>query len=412
MDLEAARHVVRPNLYEIDVDAIAHNLTLLQARVGRDTKVFAVLKGNAYGFGLVEVGEIVEASAVFGIAVGSLLEAVVLRRSGVTKPILVYPSNLPEAATEYVRHDLIATLQDLTGAEAYARAAVDARTTLSVFAKVDVGLYRNGASPADAGPLCAGIRALRGLRLEGVLTHLHVPHPERADDPYVVWQFSRFQDALRAIDAAGIDVPIRMAAHSAMVGRYPAMHLNAVDPGKLIYGIGESGAVGGFRCALRALRTRLIAVKTVDGGTPFDAEAPFVIDGRKRVGIVPMGWGDGFPRVGDVLVRGRRAPILGAPSVEHARIDLDDSPDAAVGDDVTIIGVQGDGVRSPHDVAAALGIGVSELTRSVRDTVARLYYRDGKPWKLKSLLGETTLAEPTAPALAAASSRPAPRASR
>jgi alanine racemase len=225
-----------------------------------------------------------------------------------------------------------------------------------------------------------------------------MPQPERADDPYVTWQCSQFLQAVGHIEAAGIDVPIRMTAHSAMVGRYPAMHLNAVDPGKLIYGIGPPAMAGDFRPALRALRTRLIAVKTVSGGTPFDADAPFPVRGEQRIGIVPMGWGDGFPKAGQVLVRGHRVDILGAPSVEHARIALGDCPGAEVGDDVIVIGRQGPAMLPAEEVAAALGIGASELTRSIRDTVARLYHRDGKPWKVTSILGETCLAAGAVPA--------------
>jgi alanine racemase len=394
-------HGLRPNLYEIDLDAISDNLATVQALVGADVKVFAVLKGNAYGFGLLEVGAIVEVSATFGIAVGSLLEAIALRRAAVTKPILVYPNNLPEAASEYLRYDLLATVPDVATAEAYARAADRTRKLMGVFAKVDVGLYRNGVPPGEAAALCARISRLSGLRLDGVLSHLHMPHPERVDDPYVIWQCSRFSQAVSDIEAAGIEVPIRMIAHSAMIGRYPAMHLNAVDPGKLIYGIGPPGtpgAAGDFRPALRALRTRLIAVKTVSGGTPFDAEGPFAVGCQRRIGIVPMGWGDGFPKLGQVLIRGRRVDVLGAPSVEHARIALDDCPDAEVGDDVIVIGRQGPAMLPAVEVAGALGIGVSELTRGIRDTVARLYYRHGKPWKITSILGETCLAPATGPA--------------
>ncbi len=388
-------HGLRPNLCEIDLDAISENLATVQAVVGAAVKVFAVLKGDAYGFGLLEVGAIVEESPTFGIAVASLVEAIALRRAGITKPILVYPNTLPDAASEYLRYDLVATVPDPATADAYARAAATARTPMRVFAKIDVGLYRNGVPPGEAAALCARISRLTGLRLEGVFSHVHMPHPERADDPYIAWQCSRFGEAVHAIEAAGIEVPIRMAAHSAMVGRYPAMHLNAVDPGKLIYGLEPSrtpAVARGFRPALRALRTQLIAVKTVSGGTPFDADGPFPVGHQRRIGIVPMGWGDGFPRVGQVLVRGGRVDVLGAPSVEHARIALDDCPDAEVGDDVIVIGRQGEARLSVDDVAGALGIGGSELTRSIRDSVARVYYRDGKPWKIRSILGETALA--------------------
>jgi alanine racemase len=390
--------LLRPSLFEVDLDAIYHNVTEIQRGIGPAVKLFAVLKCNAYGFGLGEVGRVVEASPAFGVAVGNLFEAVYLRQHGVTKPMLVYSNNLADVAGVMLHYELMPTVQELDSAEAYAQAARANGRTAGVFVKVDVGLHRNGVLPDDAPGFCAAVAKLAALRIEGIYSHLDVPAPESESRDFVEWQFARFRGVLKRLEEGGISVPIRMVAHSSIVPHYPHMDLDAVDPGKLIYGLYDAQTSKrplALKQAFRSLKTRLVAIKRLAGDGPFDHQARFAVTRGRAIGIVPLGWGDGLPRPVSqemtVLVRGKRVRLLGELSVEHARIALDDVADASVGDEVVIIGRQGNDEISLEEVARRSGVGLSELSRTVREPVARVFYRNGRPYKLTTILGETLL---------------------
>jgi alanine racemase len=170
---------------------------------------------------------------------------------------------------------------------------------------------------------------------------------------------------------------VRLLAASPFVLRFPHTYLNAVDPGRMLYGItfpGETEPVP-LRPALRALTTRLIAVKELAPRERFAEQAPFPVTGPMRLGVVPMGSADGLRwlHAGRVLVRGRAVPLIGAPSLEHARIDLTAVPDAAVGDEVVIIGRQGDLEITPAEVAARHGLGPHHVATTVGPRVTRVY---------------------------------------
>jgi len=279
--------LLRPNVFEVDLDAIAHNLNEIQRWIGQGTRMFAVLKCNAYGFGLREVGQVVQESSAYGIAVADLTEAVDLRRHGVRKPILVYANNLPGAARTYVDYDLIATVGDAAYADAYAQAAT---RSLKVFMKVDVGLHRNGVYPEDLPQLVACIKRTRHLRVEGIYAHLNVYDPT-SDPDYLNWQFDRFRQAVDEAERLGLSPPIRMVASSPVVAQCPTMYLNAVDPGKLMYGVyWPSGPHPSMKLAnpFRALKTRIIAKKRIVPGA-FDDRLDFAVGSGRVFGVVPLG---------------------------------------------------------------------------------------------------------------------------
>src|SRR5262249_52276791 len=162
--------------------------------------------------------------------------------------------------------------------------------------------------------------------------------PSGADRAYVEWQFSRFTAVLDALVAQGVDVPIRLAASSPLVLGFPATYLNAVDPGRMLYGSRPAAIPTPvtLRPAFRALKSRLIEIKDLAPRERFASAAPFPIMGSMRLGVIPIGIGDGVHRLnaGNALVHGRRVPILARPSLEHTRLDLTTVPDAAIGDEV------------------------------------------------------------------------------
>jgi alanine racemase len=363
---------LRPTTLEVDLDAAAHNLRAVRRLVGPDRRVFAVVKADGYGFGAAEMGAVFAESGADWLAVADLSEGVRLRRRGLTLPILVYPNSLPAAAAETLAHRLVPTLVDLDSARAYSQAAAE---PCEVFVKVDVGLERLGVPAEQAVKTILAMLELPRLTLGGLCAH---PHAEPGGDPaYADWQAARFTAVVDELEARGVRVPVRLLAASPFVLRFPHTYLNAVDPGRMLYGItfpGETEPVP-LRPALRALTTRLIAVKELAPRERFAEQAPFPVTGPMRLGVVPMGSADGLRwlHAGRVLVRGRAVPLIGAPSLEHARIDLTAVPDAAVGDEVVIIGRQGDLEITPAEVAARHGLGPHHVATTVGPRVTRVY---------------------------------------
>jgi alanine racemase len=369
--------LLRPTWFEIDLDAAVANLETVRRLVGSERKIFAVVKADGYGFGSLELGRAFAGHGADALAVADLADGVRLRRSGLTLPILVYPNALPEAAHDVVGSGLIPTLTDLDAARAYEAAVARAapRSPLDVFIKVDVGLERLGVPADHAVKFVLAIRELPRLRLAGLCTHLHVP--KGADPAYIAWQFSRFTAVLDTLAGHGVDVPIRLAASSPLVLGYPSTYLNAVDPGRMLYGYRppDISASAPLRRVFHALKSRLIEVKELTPRERFGTAAPFPIAASMRMGVIPVGMGDGFHRlnVGSVLVRGRRVPILARPSLEHTRLDLTTVPDAVVGDEVMLIGHQGMAEITPDEVAERHDLDPLALALGVGPRVARVY---------------------------------------
>ena len=362
---------MRPTTLEIDLDAAAHNVRAVRQIVGPQRKIFAVVKADAYGYGAAELGAVFVAHGADALAVADLGEGIRLRQRGITAPILVYPNSLPEAAPEAIAHGLIPTLVDLDGARAHAEAAT---APLDVFVKIDVGLERLGVPAEQAVKAIVAMLEMPHLRLAGVCAH---PHAHGTDPAYADWQLGRFTSVVDELESRGIRVPVRLFAASPFVLRAPQTYLNAVDPGRILYGIifpGETSPVP-LRPTLRALASRVIALKELTPRERFAELAPFPVAGPMRLGVIPVGLADGMSwlHAGRVLVRGHAAPIVTGPNLEHTRIDLTSVPDARVGDEVVIIGRQGEAEITAAEVAARHRLGPHQIATMVGPRVARVY---------------------------------------
>jgi alanine racemase len=240
---------------------------------------------------------------------------------------------------------------------------------------VDIGLERLGVPADQAVKTILAMLELKHLRLGGICAH---PHGEAGGGAaYADWQLGRFTAVVDELEARGVRVPVRLVAATPWVLRFPHTYLNAVDPGRMLYGItmpDETPPVA-LRPVLRALTTRVIALKELTPRERFAEQAPFPVTAPMRLGVIPMGSADGLRwlHAGRVLVRGHAAPIVGGPSLEHTRIDLTGVPGAAVGDEVVVIGRQGDLEITPAEVAARNGLGPHHVATTVGPRVTRVY---------------------------------------
>lgn len=364
----------RPNRFEIDLDAVARCTRRIRDVIGPQTRFFATLKSNAYGYGLLPAARTVLKSGADALSLVTLADAVELRRAGITAPILVYAGSVPDVSlvAVYEKHDLIPTLHSEESLDAFGRFAT---RPLNVAVKIDVGQERVGVPYAEAFDFIRRLMAMPNLRLQIVNSHPGVPTRGRIDET-LDWQYRRFVALCEKLAQAGIEVPLRILASSKVLRmRGPSMMLNAVDPGAALFSPFEPGSEDEQCQPFRALKTKLIQVRAAHRDEYLE-EAPFALAPGMRIGIVPVGYSDGVHRMhcGEMLVRGQRVPILGAPSLEYTRVDLTRVPESRVGDEVAIIGRQGEARISPEEVVRKQGAGrVSDIALEVRPTIPRVY---------------------------------------
>jgi alanine racemase len=366
----------RSNVFEVDLDALDHNVREIRRLIGPEVRLFAALKANAYGFGTLPIAHAVLASGADGLAVVDLRDAVAMRKAGIAAPIHLYGGMLvtPEVARAVDAFGVMPTVLSLDDAGVYSRCA---SRPIRVFVKIEVGLERFGIAPEDTAEFVQTIRSLPNLDLHGLCTHLHVPR-RPADEvvPYLDRQFARFQQTIRDVEASGTPIPIKMAASSGSLSLSRTMSLNAVDPGHLLFGLRPGGPERqqlDIKPVMRRLISKLVHIHRVRRAADMDL-APFPIRTGMSVGVIPIGVVDGMLSLhcGDVLLAGRRCPVLEV-SLEHTRIDVTDV-DARVGDDVVIVGRQGDDAIEIADVLAHQNLRIpASVPLAVHQTVPRAY---------------------------------------
>lgn len=380
---------------EIDLDATAANVRALRNHVGQDVLLGAVVKANAYGHGAVEVSDVALENGADWIIVNRSIEGIELRRAGVTSPIFVLGHTMPVEADRMVRFELRPTVMNVTQIEALSQAAEKYGKTVHVHIKIDTGLGRLGVFPADAAEFARAISRLPGLVIEGVYSHPSVADEPSADDVAYTWmQFERLMHVRDELERLGVEVPIYHFCNSAATIRFPEMHLNLVRCGTSLYGfdpfIGQelAGAIA-LRPAL-TLKSHLVRVETHPAGSAISYGRTYVTAVPTRIGVVPVGYGDGYRRAlsnkGYVLVRGKRAPIIGRVCMDQFMIDITHIPEATLYDEAVLIGSQGDQRILSEDIANLVGTHVNEVTSVLAPRISRLYLKGGRILKSKGLV--------------------------
>jgi alanine racemase len=363
----------------IDLDAVANNVRYFRRIAPPAAGVMAVVKANAYGHGAVMVGRAaVEAGAAW-LAVATVDEGCQLRAAGLTAPILVLAASDPAEAPAAVRAGLTLAVAHLDHAAAIAAAA--GAEPASVHVEVDTGMRRYGV-PTEAAPdLIARIVGLPGLRLGGVYTHFATA--DEADRSFVAVQRARFDAVLAAVRAAGIAIPLVHQDNSAAALTATGRAVDLVRIGISLYGLSPSSEVPAppeLRPVL-SLRSRVARVFDLAPGDSVSYGRTFVADRPLRAALVPVGYADGYRRSlsnrGAMLLGGRRAPVLGRVCMDQTVIAMPDGVAARVGDEVVLIGAQGDDEITADDLAALAGTIGYEIATGLGARVPRVYRRGG-----------------------------------
>jgi len=366
----------RPTWVEIDLEAIAQNVRRIVEWVGPEVKVLAVLKADGYGHGAIKVARTALNNGATWLGVACLSEAIALRQAGISAPILILGFTPPWQARETVLHEVTATIFSLDVAQALSRAALDLGRQAHVHIKVDTGMGRLGLLPDEVVSFATQVASLPGIDLDGIFTHFS--SADEADLSYTLWQIERFNRVLGALRAQGIIPRHIHAANSAAILRLPQSHYNMVRLGLLMYGLSPSPEVPcppGFRPAL-SFKCQVAQVKELPVGSYIGYGRAFRTTRPSRIAVIPVGYADGFRRGprnwGEVLVRGQRAPIVGRVCMDQTMIDVTDIPGVQQGDEVVLIGSQGEERITVDDVAKRLGTINYEVISEILARVPRV----------------------------------------
>ena len=356
------RHAERPTWVEIDLNAIASNTRQIKALVGPQVRVLVALKADAYGHGAIKVGRTVLHNGASMLGVATLSEAVPLREADITAPILVFGYIPLWQMREAIRLDTTVTLYSLEAAQELSRAAQDLGKTVKVHIKVDTGMGRLGIRYEQSEEIIAllhAVKTLPGLELEGIYTHF--AQADAADRTYSNLQLERFLRIITLLDELALQPPLVHAANSAAILTMPEAHFDMVRPGIAIYGLHPSPDVPlseSFRPAL-SFKTQVSQVKWLPAGEGVSYGSTYITTRPTRIAALPVGYADGFRRSprnwGSVLLHGQEAPILGRVCMDQCMIDVTHIPQARSGDEVVLIGHQGEASLSAEQVAERLG---------------------------------------------------------
>lgn len=368
----------RPAWAEVDLDAIRHNVAALVA-LAAPAAVCAVVKADGYGHGAVPVATAALEAGATWLAVAVVEEGEALRRAGIDAPVLLLAEPPAGAMADVVAQRLTPTLYTGPGVESVAAAVPRRASPIAVHLKVDTGMHRVGASPEELVDLAKAVEKAPGLRLEGVWTHLAVAE-EPAEDAFTVEQLRRFEEARHCLAEAAIHPDLLHAANSAGAIAHPAARYDLVRCGISVYGYCPGPALGD-RVELRpalSLKASVALVRRLEAGERVSYGLRYEVRQPSQLATVPLGYDDGVRRElaargAEVLIGGRRRPMAGTVTMDQFLADCGPEGDVRPGDEVVLIGRQGDHEITADHWADLLGTISYEVLCGVGPRVPRVY---------------------------------------
>ena len=364
----------------IDLDVIDANISAIRERAGVD--VMAVIKADAYGHGAIQVARLLQDKCAF-FGVSSILEAMELRRAGIYNPILILGHTPTSAFPTLVQAEIRPTIFHYEDALALSAAAVQCDKTVAFHLAVDTGMSRIGfQATEEEADVCAAIAKLPGLYAEGIFSHFATA--DCADLSRAKAQAQRFDAFCRLLAQRGIEIPLRHLDNSAGIMNFDT-HYEMVRSGIVTYGMYPSEEVDPASLDIRpALQwhSRVTHLKTLPAGREISYGGTCVTTRETRVATVPVGYADGYRRSLSgkfhVLIRGRKAPILGRVCMDQMMVDVTDIPDVALNDRVILVGRSGEEEITMEQIAAVADSFNYEFVCGISRRVPRVYSRGGK----------------------------------
>lgn len=360
---------------ELNLENMTWNLS--QIRKTARVKVMAVIKANAYGHGLVEVGKHLEKAGIDFLMVGKLQEALLLREKGISTPILNFGPFRSEDAEGIIQKNISQSVSD-EKVKSLSQAGLQLGKKAKVHIHVDTGMGRMGIPHREALPFILSVSLLEGILIEGISTTL------TEDDEFDREQLTLFLELCQKAEKRGISLGLKHAASSDGVLDLPSSHLDMVRPGITLYGYypSEKTQKEG-RLSLRPvlqLKSRVVAVKTLQPGETLTYHRRYTAHKKERIAVIPVGYSDGYPPnvtgKASVLIRGKRNPLIAAVTANHCIGLLEDSSGVSPGDEVVLLGYQGTEKITAEEIAGWAGISAYKVLISLNPLLPRIITKE------------------------------------
>ncbi len=375
---------------EVDTDAIAHNVNKVKEILKPETKLMGVVKANGYGHGAAETARIILESGGSFLGVNTIEEGVELRAAGIDAPILVFNGGLGDETETILKHDLTIAVSNLKAVELFSKAARRYGREIKAHLKVETGFGRMGVFPEEVVSFMKKLEELGNIEVVGIYTHFATAH--HRDKSYSYEQFGKFGKAIEALERAGIHIPLKHAANSAATLDMPETHLDMVRVGTLLYGQYPSNEVT-QKLDLKdtwKLRSTVLSVREFQHSQIVGYGGDFRTRKGTAIATLPIGFADGFSAMPEsvalrpryflrsllkrfgfvkregIEIKGQMAPIAGRISMQHTMVDVTHHFTVTPGDLATI----------------------SARRTAISSRISRIYFKDGKPYKAVTILGE------------------------
>jgi alanine racemase len=369
--------LTRPVWAEVNLDNIKFNLNQVKKNVPEETLIMAVVKADAYGHGVIPVAEAAVEAGADRLAVALPEEGQELREAGFELPIQILGEVLPGQVSILVNNELIPTISKIETVELLDKLAEEKGIIKKVHVKVDTGMGRIGVFPDNAIDFIKEIMSFKNIEVEGLMTHFAKADEE--DKEYTYNQWDQFQMVIDRLAEENIEIPIKQAANSATIIDLPHMALNMVRPGIMMYGLRPSHEVDQDFTLKPALswKAKIVYLKEVPPGTGISYGATYITEDKAKIATIPMGYADGYSRLlsnkGEVLINGQRAPIRGRVCMDQFMVEVTHIDDVEIGDEVVLIGKQGNAEFSATEMADIIGTINYEITCDITKRVPRIY---------------------------------------
>jgi len=366
----------RPTCCFVDLDALRWNFRQIRTKVGSGVKILSMVKANGYGHGATLVASTLaeEGSDTFGVA--TLEEGLELRRAGIRSPVIVLAGAYIRQLDDYIENNIIPVVHELEILKQMEARVRDVGTTLPVHLKVDTGMGRIGFLATEIDSWLAEIKRVKALKLAGVFSHFS--HAESVEGDYTQQQLQVFQRTVERLRSEGIVPTLVHLANSAATISLPAAYFDMVRPGLMLYGLYPSPTMA-LEVSLRPVlswHTGILQLKKLPAGASISYGQTFITPRDSLIATLPVGYADGYPRLlsnrGEVLVRGQRAPIVGRVCMDLTMIDVTDIGGVHEGDEVVLLGRQGESEISADEMAAWANTVSYEILTSIGARVPRL----------------------------------------
>lgn len=362
----------------INLAAIRHNILEVKKHIKQNTKLLAVVKANAYGHGSIQVANALKDEVDY-FAVATLEEAVVLREHGITKPILILSYTSYQEYETVIEYDITQTLYSSVDAKRLAQKALQMKKTANVHICVDTGMTRIGFAVNEKGIQEAKtVCQMEGIFVEGVFSHFS--KADEKEDAYSKQQMERFDFFIKQVEGKGIQIPIHHLCNSAGLMKYEKQAYDMVRSGIITYGMYPSKDVNPNILSLEPAlewKAHVIHLANVPAGVKVSYEGTYTTQRASKIATISVGYADGYPRslsnCGEVLIKGKRAKILGRIRMDQMMVDVTDIPDISMEEVVTLVGKDGNEVIDMESLGACSHRFHYELSCDIGNRVARCY---------------------------------------